>query len=1688
MNRIFSFAHQTPRPRWYEGWNKHNKAVPANIRGPRAQRVDQRIQTFARRREAPILHHMARITRPIRVDAGRVLTGFNAMDTARLFVKLRAYYYALHIGRRRRYVDIPSEGETLLPNRGTLYTRFQVYGDAIQEHHSTGFILFHEAMDLYDLIAQFLQSIDREIGANGTQFYLEIMMVNQPTTIREGQQPVIPLRGPIEEIGRDVFEEADPGLAAGQELDAQLPFEAVGDFGVIQEAEDVEIVDIPGIDPLMENIIALLDELDDQEEQEDFFADMEQLAARLPRIPPQQISDRARRARLRAFGEQNRSRNNRLRNLTVTAGSRMRRANRARMGSRSLHRGGEANPFGVPSGQIRHAPIRVAEEPQDLYALGLRARQRDPEQVERERMVAEQMVARQLEADEEAAFLRMVRMGDDRRVADDIFDDDYMDFVFPEEGAGMRGEGFELLDEDRLVFYKKSLQDRFLNGDAVKATPVLPEGVCVFMAFLKCEVRKYNWGENVPYNKRIEYKHIRTLEDVETELVLPLADPVYPEKWRENSVHMVNRGGVPHLRFFNLYQDPQEDEQTWKCAAQELMHLIEDQRGPFVDHGDLGESLAALSSLFDVVIAVYDLNIWGKRLFAVTPDQREFHEYIAQEESVHVISMLYDHGHIHAITDLNAYFGLHMAKRIRAYGYCFLCEKRNQKWNQKEAAEHQSLCYHRVLQQKQKRIESEISQDHVTKLQEEQGYCPYKEKYIPEKKRKEMVCVHCNKECPNAIELMFHECKISAMGGKGKVIKEEMLYVYDIESSQESFTKQMIQRGKKMNVTSYYHACNLVCFRKVYPQSPEEEKGLVFDNEYAFMDHLLDPKHKTKYHNAVILAHNGGSYDHQFLIRYLERMQIKHDFIPSPNSLHKYLQVTVEIPITITFLDFIYFMPGSLKNIGKTLSLDNVAKGDFPHRFNTAEHKQYVGRLPIIDHENDYWCIKQIKKKSQLDAFKEFYREMEEEYCTCDDGMHTCNKKLWNMREQLETYCMMDVVVLAEGCRHYRNQMMQMCIENQALDQVWKPPVIDPFQFLTGPQISLHLLLSGYQGESVFKSNVSKERMGQSVDAMLWVYYHERRLNKKLYSRYRWHREYFDMKMQQYADAYDIDTGKRYVCMDCSYWCCPCQNLQDKEKKHYIFKDLTLEQVQKKGKDMYDLWRYHYADYDQLEIVWQHEVQPLLQTQLYPSLPCSERYFRNSMKISKDVDFFYGGRVETFSLYANAQKLGGDVIKYLDVCSLYPYVCAKKTLPCGTPIHIIGPEVERELVNHPDEKIAYWGYMRCKVRPNPHCRLGLLPQRTEEGRLRFSLEVQEGCWGTEELRVALSQGYEMLEVYEVYHWPPERRSCDLFAPFIAFFLKQKQQCEGWKKLGASCEDPSEEEKDEVVERLYHANGCLGRIDKTQVKINPVGRQLAKIQLNSTWGKFAQKKKTTKTCTLYGAQNFFELWNNPKVDRHECNFREISQGVYKCKFGLYDEFVPNVCRGNIFLAAKVTEHARCVLHRQMIKVGPERVLYCDTDSMVFTMPPEHVQPLIGFGLGEWTDECPGQTIERFYALAPKMYMLKMANSEGLEVKAKGVQLTLGNLDRYNEVEIRKLLDYECNVDTCIVEKPKMIMENMTIRPNCVATNPLHYGVMLTHYNEKQVSLTLTKRVIQKKSIPDWDTLDRIDTLPYYTCHN
>ena len=173
----------------------------------------------------------------------------------------------------------------------------------------------------------------------------------------------------------------------------------------------------------------------------------------------------------------------------------------------------------------------------------------------------------------------------------------------------------------------------------------------------------------------------------------------------------------------------------------------------------------------------------------------------------------------------------------------------------------------------------------------------------------------------------------------------------------------------------------------------------------------------------------------------------------------------------------------------------------------------------------------------------------------------------------------------------------------------------------------------------------------------------------------------------------------------------------------------------------------------------------------------------------EDRALFYGGRTEVFSAYTKSTE--EEIIEHHDVTSIYPYVCAKKLLPVGSPTIYFGREcqIDRLRKNYP---VAYFGFVRCKVIPFPGCVLGLLPDRSE-GKLQFDSHPKIGVWFTEEIYLAVGKGYYVDEIYEVYHFDANNRSDSLFRGYMSFFLRMKQENDDWKKSGASSEYPSDEE-------------------------------------------------------------------------------------------------------------------------------------------------------------------------------------------------------------------------------------------------------------------------------------------------------
>jgi hypothetical protein len=112
----------------------------------------------------------------------------------------------------------------------------------------------------------------------------------------------------------------------------------------------------------------------------------------------------------------------------------------------------------------------------------------------------------------------------------------------------------------------------------------------------------------------------------------------------------------------------------------------------------------------------------------------------------------------------------------------------------------------------------------------------------------------------------------------------------------------------------------------------------------------------------------------------------------------------------------------------------------------------------------------------------------------------------------------------------------------------------------------------------------------------------------------------------------------------------------------------------------------------------------------------------------------------------------------------------------------------------------------------------------------------------------------------------------------------------------------------------------------------------------------------------------------------------------------EAFVLESMKTSPIIAAFTTAHARCLLYRAMASVpDPQRVLYCDTDSIIFVHDKNEALPLTtGNFLGDLTDELPPNVeVTEYYSAGAKFYLLQGRNTvtgeDYVVFKIKGVSL-------------------------------------------------------------------------------------------------
>ncbi|XP_070548904.1 uncharacterized protein [Ptychodera flava] len=233
---------------------------------------------------------------------------------------------------------------------------------------------------------------------------------------------------------------------------------------------------------------------------------------------------------------------------------------------------------------------------------------------------------------------------------------------------------------------------------------------------------------------------------------------------------------------------------------------------------------------------------------------------------------------------------------------------------------------------------------------------------------------------------------------------------------------------------------------------------------------------------------------------------------------------------------------------------------------------------------------------------------------------------------------------------------------------------------------------------------------------------------------------------------------------------------------------------------------------------------------------------------------------------------------------------------------------------------------------------------------------------------------------------------------------------------------TEDDQDRYIREYFDREGIL--LDKTKIHRNPGQRALAKLMLNSMWGKFAQRNNFPRLQYIKEPAELFRLLTSEQHIVNNLSF--VNDDMIAVQHTLWDEFVEGAVNTNVVIAAFTTAYARLKLYDLLEALG-ERVLYFDTDSVIFVSKPDQYEPPLGDYLGDLTNELdpPSNFITKFVSGGAKKYAFCLAQPDRkgntTVCKVRGITLNYRNSLDVNFDAITRLVT-TCPTSTITVNDP------------------------------------------------------------------
>ena len=844
------------------------------------------------------------------------------------------------------------------------------------------------------------------------------------------------------------------------------------------------------------------------------------------------------------------------------------------------------------------------------------------------------------------------------------------------------------------------------------------------------------------------------------------------------------------------------------------------------------------------------------------------------------------------------------------------------------------------------------------------------------------------------------------------------------------------------------HIANLVVAETEDDDEPKPFPGPTCIRDFLeWLDTLT--LHDTRQVNVI--AHNFQGYDGYFII---QEYYSDNRIVQQLRNGCKLLEIKHD---RIRFIDSMSFFQMPLSAFPKTFGLTELCKGYFPHKFNIPgdKHQHYVGIVP----SRDYYMPETMSLEGRQ-AFETWHQEQR------DQGV------VFHFQQELLKYCKSDVRLLKQGCLTFKRLFEDLTGFNP-FDHVTIASACN--RDLRMNRMIPNSIASEPAGQKGWRNNIN-----QSLPALQWLTWCDHQLRQRAlqdlnptdllasanpephHHQYIQHvrneGEYKIPGTQIYVDGYCPDTHTVYEFQGCFTHGCPTcyPHRYEKHPRNYDrtmqdLYDVTQDKVQKLTKQGYNVIQ-----------MWGCQWEHLLKTQ--PEIDSFVREL-DFIEPLQPREAFCGGRTNAIKLYHHITP--GQKMHYIDVTSLYPWVNKKSTYPKGHPTIYFQP-------GHTNIH-QYFGLIQCKVLPPRELYHPVLPYRHDD-KLLFPLcgrcvkeemdkplldrsyhcphpdeqRALTSTWCTPELVKAVELGYQVKYIYEVWHFD---ETCEgLFADYVNTWLKIKQEASGWPK-----DDMTEEEKQSYIEQYFLHEGIQLEYDK--IEKNPGLRTLAKLMLNSMWGKFGQRLNKTQIQAFDDPHAFHCFLDTDALDvRHVSVINDDMVEVHYQNQKDDIRVSPNL---NIFVACFTTCHARLKLYAALEALG-ERVLYFDTDSVIYLEEtPTQFQPTLGSYLGDFASElADDEYIQEFVSGGPKNYGYT-TNKGKVECKVRGFRLNSEGHTQLNYDVMRQNVQDEIQKP---LPKPREIQ---VTKSHHIVRNPKNY-TLLTQPQHKWYRLVYDKRVIDPRT--------------------